>query len=72
MLLVLRRLVKLTLTQAQLEATNEAALKQAKGASDQARKLMDENEKLLQGGAVRVDRSEDGLLIVLGIYTLGI
>jgi len=55
MLLVLRRLVKLTTRQAQLEASSEAAMKQARGASDQAQKLMAENEELLKnvGGGGR-------------------
>ena len=44
MIVVLRRLIMLISAQAQLEASNEAAMKQAKGASDQARKLLAENE----------------------------
>ena len=43
---ILRRVVKLLATQAVLEASNEASLKQAKGASDHCQKLMEENEKL--------------------------
>ena len=49
MLVVLRRLVMLITRQAQVEASNQAALKQAQGASEQARKLMQENEDLLKG-----------------------
>lgn len=49
MIVVLRRLIMLISAQAQLEASNEAAMKQAKGASDQARKLLAENEELMQG-----------------------
>lgn len=49
MLLVLRRLVTLISKQATLEASHAAALKQAKGASEQAKKLLDENEKLAKG-----------------------
>jgi len=51
MLVVLRRLVMLITRQAQVEASNQAALKQAQGASEQARKLMQENEDLLKGSA---------------------
>ena len=43
---VLRRLATLISTLATLEASHEAICKQAKGASEQAKKLMDENEKL--------------------------
>ncbi|KAH3881169.1 hypothetical protein DPMN_005092, partial [Dreissena polymorpha] len=43
---VIRRLVTLISTQAQLQAQAEASTKQAKGASDQAKKLMDEIENL--------------------------
>jgi len=49
LLIVLRRLVMLISRQAQVEATNEALLNQAKGASEQARKLMVENEELQKG-----------------------
>merc|ERR1719230_170639 len=50
MLIVLRRLAMLIMRQAQVEASSQAALKQAQGASEQARKLMQENEDLLRGG----------------------
>lgn len=50
MLIVLRRLAMLIMRQAQVEASSQAALKQAQGASEQARKLMQENEDLLKGG----------------------
>ena len=43
---VLRRLATLISTLATLEASHEAICKQAKGASEQAKKLLDENEKL--------------------------
>lgn len=43
---VLRRLVTLISKQATLQASHAAAIKQAQGASDQAKKLLDENEKL--------------------------
>jgi len=43
---VLRRLVMLISRQATLDASHAAALKQAKGASETAKKLMDENEQL--------------------------
>lgn len=49
MLLVLRRLVTLISKQATLQASHAAAIKQAQGASDQAKKLLDENEKLSKG-----------------------
>lgn len=49
MLILLRRLVMLISRQAQVEATNEALVTQAKGASEQARKLMVENEELTKG-----------------------
>jgi len=49
MLIILRRLIMLISKQAQLEASSEAALKQAQGASEQARKLLAENEELLKG-----------------------
>jgi len=49
MLVVLRRLAMLITKQAQVEASSQAALKQAQGASEQARKLMQENEDLLKG-----------------------
>jgi len=49
MLIVLRRLVTLISRQAQVEAMYEAAIKQAKGASEQARKLLQENEDLQKG-----------------------
>jgi len=49
MLIILRRLVMLISKQAQLEASNEAAMKQAQGASEQARKLLLENEDLQKG-----------------------
>ena len=35
--------------QATLEASHEAAIKQAKGATEQCRKLLDENEELKVG-----------------------
>jgi len=46
MLIILRRMVMLISKQAQVEASSQAALKQAQGASEQARKLMQENEEL--------------------------
>lgn len=49
MLIVLRRLVTLISLQATLEASHEAALKQAKGAAEQAQKFMDENDELRKG-----------------------
>jgi len=49
MLLVLRRLVLLISRQATLEASHAATLKQALGASEQSKKLLDENEKLTKG-----------------------
>ncbi|XP_066912644.1 B-cell receptor-associated protein 31-like [Clytia hemisphaerica] len=49
MLLVLRRLVTLISKQATLEASHAAAIKQAQGASEQAQKLLEENEKLSKG-----------------------
>jgi len=49
MLIVLRRLVLLISKQATLEASHTATLKQALGASEQAKKLLDENEKLRKG-----------------------
>ena len=61
MLVVLRRLVMLISKQAQLEATSEAALKQAQGASDQARKLLAENEELLKGNRKSAAESSQDL-----------
>merc|ERR1719204_2464114 len=49
----------LTMRQAQLEASSEAAMKQAQGASEQARKLMEENEQLLKGGAVKKNPEDE-------------
>jgi len=49
MLVILRRLFMLISKQAQLEASNQAAMKQAQGASEQARKLLLENEDLQKG-----------------------
>jgi len=49
MLIILRRLVMLISRQAQLEASNAAMMKQAQGASEQARKLLNENEELQKG-----------------------
>jgi len=49
MLIVVRRLVLLISKQATLEASHAAALKQAKGASEAAQNLMDQNEKLAKG-----------------------
>lgn len=49
MLIIVRRLVTLISRQATLEASHAAALKQAKGASEAAKNLMDENEKLAKG-----------------------
>lgn len=43
---VLRRLVLLISRQATLEASHAATVKQALGASEQAKKLLEENEKL--------------------------
>ncbi|CAN0063629.1 B-cell receptor-associated protein 31 [Lampetra fluviatilis] len=57
---VLRRLVILISQQATLVATNEAFKKQAEGASDAARKYMDENEKLKQ--ALEESGAGDGVL----------
>lgn len=49
LLLVIRRLVQLISSQATLEASHEAMTKQAKGASEQCRKLMEENAQLTRG-----------------------
>ena len=43
---VLRRVVRLLSHCSVLEASNEASLRQAQGASDQCKRLMDENEEL--------------------------
>ena len=43
---LLRRLVTLISKLAVLEASHEAVVKQAKGATEQCRKLLDENEEL--------------------------
>ena len=43
---MLRRLVMLISRQAQVEAINEALKSQAEGASNQATRLMEENEEL--------------------------
>ena len=43
---VVRRVVRLLSRLAVLDASHEAAMKQAQGAADQCQKLMDENEKL--------------------------
>ena len=43
---VLRRVVMLISTEATLIASNDASIKQAKSASDTAKKLMDEIEEL--------------------------
>lgn len=59
MLIVLRRLVTLISAQATLEASHEAITKQAKGASEQAKKLMDENESLRKGKRAQTSDSEE-------------
>lgn len=46
LLIVLRKVIKLISKQAELEASNEASLKQAKNVSDHCQKVMAENEKL--------------------------
>lgn len=43
---VLRRLVTLISSEATLTASKEAAIKQAKSASDMAKKLMEDNDKV--------------------------
>ena len=43
---VLQRMITSLCREARLEASHEAAIKQATSASDQAQKLMEENEKL--------------------------
>ena len=42
----MRKVIKLISKQAELEASNEASLKQAKNVSDHCQKVMTENEKL--------------------------
>ena len=43
---VLRKVIKLISRHAELEASNEASLKQAQNVSDHCQKVMEENEKL--------------------------
>ena len=45
---VLRRLVTLISSEATLTASKEAAIKQAKSASDMAKKLMEDNDKVIK------------------------
>eukprot|EP00794_Sanderia_malayensis_P006220 gene6220-6936_t len=49
MLPFLRRLATLISAQAALEASNTAVMKQAQGATDQCKRLLDENEELRKG-----------------------
>lgn len=58
MLIILRRLVILISKQATLEASHSAALKQAQGASEVAKRLMDENEKLAKGNRKETNADE--------------
>lgn len=57
LVLVIRRLVSLISAQAQLLAQSEAAMKQAKGASDAARNLMSQQDK----GADKKDQSKSNV-----------
>lgn len=58
LVLVIRRLVSLISAQAQLLAQSEAAMKQAKGASDAARNLMSQQDK---GQADKKDQSKSNV-----------
>ena len=59
MLLLLRRLMTLISKQAHLEAINKAIESQAKGASEQAKKLLSENEELSKGSGGKVTQSSE-------------
>ncbi|XP_071960102.1 B-cell receptor-associated protein 31-like [Antedon mediterranea] len=57
LLFVLNRMSKLISKEASLTASNEASLKQARGASEQAKKLMAEIEELQKEGKRKLSRS---------------
>jgi len=59
MLVIIRRLVMLISKQATLEASHEAVIKQAKGASEQCKKLMDENDTLRKDKRVQATSDTD-------------
>lgn len=46
LLIVMRKVIKLISRQAELEASNEASIKQAKNVSDHCQKVMEENDRL--------------------------
>ncbi|XP_073228763.1 B-cell receptor-associated protein 31-like [Porites lutea] len=62
LLIVLRRVVRLLSHCSVLEASNEASLRQAQGASDQCKRLMDENEELKKSlESARGESGEGGI-----------
>ncbi|XP_065674579.1 B-cell receptor-associated protein 31 isoform X2 [Hydra vulgaris] len=60
MLVIIRRLATLISRLATVEASCEAAIKQAKGASDQADKLLQENQQLKKSNRVQAAESASG------------
>lgn len=54
LLIVLRKVIQLISRQAELEASNEASIKQAKNVSDHCQRVMEENDKLKKAAGDKV------------------